>query len=625
MGPYSPLDGGEGRSGIPLSPRTPAAMNSTSMPMPPPEPQGYEGSRQPQPQPQPQKYQDEQQRQNESAFTHISRQSSPSTRQFKGFPAKRSSRKKAVMGLLSRWFVIVVLIASIYTVLITFSSLDVLTKTKKRMFNALITGLSIGLALMTVSIMNGVVSDLRWWILSRRHRSAQKVKNILHAHSLSRVTMLILSSKRPSLLAVAVSWLLVALAAQVGLASVNLCFSIDNNEEKALLRDGEVFIPRLDTLDTAAPAGTVLAARQYAAYNLGVVSQSYKTSVNNNSFPEPASMWGSDNPMFFCSIDPPLCNYIFHEINPRSVNNTDRIPITVTTERRLQVNTVCDSFKVVAGGDGTQSIITVQVSATRNLTVALPVRGGLEQSTFITDTRTNCGPRCSYVTVFEASEQESWWYNCTTAVGEVEKATRPEEEVGSEMARLAAAAIALQGFASVTGDTATNQPRSAQLPVQAQVYPAGSFFGEARAGNSQALALIMSRFAIGVIGAAAESNTGILVPGKQPEIGVRLKIEHWNYIHLIFGAVSLGLLVLGITCVFLSHKVVIPKGGPIVEAQVLKSMVKVAIETMANELQGSGMKTEIKGKGKTLWIYRDTYVGNGVYDLYMEETTVLQA
>ncbi|KAL8414383.1 hypothetical protein RB594_005568 [Gaeumannomyces avenae] len=556
------------------------------MPMPPPEPQGYEGSRQPQPQPQPQpqKYQAEKQQQNESAFTHISRQSSPSTRQFKGFPAKKTSRKKAVMGLLSRWFVIVVLIASIYTVLITFSSLDVLTKTKKRMFNALITGLSIGLALMTVSIMNGVVSDLRWWILSRRHRSAQKVEKILHAHSLSRVTMLIMSSKRPSLLAVAVSWLLLALAAQVGLASVNLCFSVENNEEKALLRDGEVFIPKLDTIDTAAPADTILAARQYAAYNLGVVSQSYKT-----------------------------------------VNNTDRIPITVTTERRLQVNTVCDSFKVVAGGDGTQSNITVQVSATRNLTVALPVRGGLEQSTFITDTRTNCGPRCSYVTVFEASERESWWYNCTTAVGDVEKATRPEEEVGSEMARLAAAAIALQGFASVTGDTATNQPRSAQLPVQAQVYPAESFFGEARVGNSQALALIMSRFAIGVIGAAAESNPGIIVPGKQPEIGVRLKIEHWSYIHLIFGAVSLGLLILGITCVFLSHKVVIPKGGPIVEAQVLKSMVNVAIETMANELQGSGMKTEIKGKGKTLWIYRDTYVGNGVYDLYMEETTVLQA
>ncbi|KAL8388097.1 hypothetical protein RB599_003023 [Gaeumannomyces hyphopodioides] len=598
-------------------------MNSTSMPMPPPEPQGYGASRQQQPQPQ--KYHNEQRRRNESAFTHISRQSSPSTRQFKGFPAKRPSRKRAVMGLLSRWLVIVVLIASIYTVLISFSSMDVLTRTKKRVFNALITGLSIGLALMTVSIMNGVVSDLRWWILSRRHRSAQKVEGILHAHSLSRVTMLILGSKRPSLLAVAASWLLLALAAQVGLASVSLCFSVENNEEKALLRDGEVFVARLDTIDTSAASDTALAARQYAAYNLGVVSQSYKTSVNNNSFPEAASMWGSDNPMFFCSLDPPVCTYIFHEINPKSVNNTDRIPITVTTERRLQVNTVCDSFPVVAGGDGTVSNITVQISATRNLTVTLPVRGGLEQSTFMTDTQTTCGSRCSHVTVFEASEQESWWYNCTTAVGEVDKATRPEEEVGGEMARLAAAAIALQGFASVTGDTATNQPRAAQLSVQAQVYPAESFFGEARVGNSKAMALIMSRFAIGVIGAAAESNTGVIVPGKQPEIGTRLKMEHWKYIHLIFGAVSLGLLVLGITCVFLSHKVVIPKGGPIVEAQVLKSMVNVAVEIMADELHDAGMKTETKGRGKTLWIYRDTYVGNGVYDLYMEETTVIQA
>ena len=598
-------------------------MNSASMPMPPPDPQGYWDSRQ-QP-PQTQQQQDERQRQNESDFNHVSRQSSLATRQFKGFPSKRPSRKQAVMGLLTRWIAIVAFIASVYAVLVTFSSMDVLTKTKKRVFNTLITGLSIGLALMTVSIMNSVVADLRWWILSRRHRSVSKVEGILHAHSLSRVTMLILSSKRPSLLATAVSWVFLALAAQVGLASVNLCFSVENNEDKALLQKGNVFLPSLDTIDTGSASEPALAAKQYAAYNLGIISQSFKTSVNNFSCPEPASLWGSDSPMFFCRTDAAACTYIFHELNPHSVNVTDRIPITVTTERRLTVETACEAYPVISGGDGTQTNITVRISPTANLNVTLPVRGGLDQTTFMTDTRISCGSRCSYVTAFEASETESWWYNCTTSVSSVEKAERLEEDVGDEMARLAAAAIALQGFASVTGDTAINQPRSVQLPVQAQVYPTESFFGEARLGDSKALALTMSRFAIGVIGASAENNPGVIVPGDQPEIGVRLKMEHWEIIHLIFVAVALGLLLLGIGCVVLSHTVVIPKGGPIVEAQVLKSMVKVAVANVADELQDAGVKTETKSGGKTLWIYRDEYVGNGVYDLYMEEAAIIQA
>jgi hypothetical protein len=155
--------------------------------------------------------QQQQQSQGSSAFSDDARQDSPATRRFRGFPTKKPSRKKALFGLIGRWIVVVVLIVSIYAVLLTFSSMDVLTRHKKRVFNALITGLSIGLALMTVSMMNGVVADLRWWILSRRHRSTKKVEGILHAHSLSRVTMLILSSKRPSLLAVAVSWILLAL------------------------------------------------------------------------------------------------------------------------------------------------------------------------------------------------------------------------------------------------------------------------------------------------------------------------------------------------------------------------------------------------------------------------------
>ncbi|TLD18413.1 hypothetical protein PspLS_10203 [Pyricularia sp. CBS 133598] len=559
---------------------------------------------------------------------------------FKGFPAKRPSVKKAVATMLLRWLIVLLLIGGIYAVLYTFSSEPVLSKRRKRVFNALITGFSIGLALMVVSFMNRIVGDLRWFILSRRSFSHGKVEAILHAHSLTRIAKLIMSSKRMGVLAVAFLWLFIALAAQVALASIGLCFSVENAEDKALLVPGDILIRNMTAISTTSPSDStspavLKKARQYTANSFGVFAQVYTVAAPEKK-PERADLYYADNPLYFC--DPKLaqsnCSYIFHEVNPNTINNNDRLPVTAVTDRSIEVNTKCRAFPVIEGGNGTQSNITVRLPNNQIGIVNLPVRGGLDQNTYMTDTRLDCGPRCAIVTMFEAAFPDAWWYNCTVSVGDVEGAVRPEEMVGDELARMAAAGIALQGFASVSADAPSGtQSKETEVVVQSQVYPSENLYGTPFSGAINTLAATMSRFATGVIAIAAENNDAIILPGMMPEIGNKLKMEHWPIIHVILIATATGLLVLGLTGVLLAHKIVIPQQSPIVEAQVLKSMVKAAVryteaglQKPSAEFRSDGSSTMGRNSAeskqeKSMWIYKDKYCGNGIYDLYMEEVT----
>ncbi|KAI6378509.1 hypothetical protein MCOR25_002212 [Pyricularia grisea] len=558
---------------------------------------------------------------------------------FKGFPAKRPSLKKAVASMLLRWLIVLVLIAGIYAVLYTFSSEPVLSKRRKRVFNALITGFSIGLALMVVSFMNRIVGDLRWLILSRRSFSHSKVEAILHAHSLTRIAKLIMSSKRMGVLAVASLWLFIALAAQVALASIGLCFSMENAEDKALLVSGKVLIRNMTAIstttssDSTSPA-VLKKARQYTANSFGVFAQVF-TVAGPEKKPERGDLYYADNPLYFCdpNMEQSNCSYVFHEANPNTINNNDRLPVTAVTDRSIEVNTQCRAFPVIENGNGTQSNITIQLPDNQKAIVSLPVRGGLDQNTYMFDSRVECGPRCAIVTMFEAAYPDAWWYNCTVSVGDVEGATRSEEMVGDELARMAAAGISLQGFASVSADAPSGaQSKETEVVVQSQVYPSENLYGTPFGGEVNSLAATISRFATGVIAIAAENNDEIVVSGMMPEIGNKLKMEHWPIIHVILIATATGLLVLGLTGVLLAHKIVIPQQSPIVEAQVLKSMVKAAVHYTEAGLQKQstdlrsdsstiGKNSAKSRQEKSMWIYKDKYCGNGIYDLYMEEVT----
>ena len=99
----------------------------------------------------------------------------PSDYQIRGLQAVKPSIKAIAVKMLLRWLITVCFALSITGVLIYYSRVPVLSRSMKREFNAVITGLSIGLGLAMVSCLDEMVKDLRWWVLSRRYRSRRKV------------------------------------------------------------------------------------------------------------------------------------------------------------------------------------------------------------------------------------------------------------------------------------------------------------------------------------------------------------------------------------------------------------------------------------------------------------------
>lgn len=95
--------------------------------------------------------------------------------QYRGLAAQRSSPTRAWIKCFARWLVTVIFIVAVYAVLIGYEAYDVISRTQKRQFSALITGFLIALALITLNHLTSIVVDLRWWILSRRPRSRRKV------------------------------------------------------------------------------------------------------------------------------------------------------------------------------------------------------------------------------------------------------------------------------------------------------------------------------------------------------------------------------------------------------------------------------------------------------------------
>ncbi|KAL5617746.1 hypothetical protein FOBRF1_006494 [Fusarium oxysporum] len=209
----------------------------------------------------------------------------------------------------------------------------------------------------------------------------------------------------------------------------------------------------------------------------------------------------------------------------------------------------------------------------------VPFAVGTGQTTFMTNTSTNCGPGCSTVTACETAAKDPWFYSCNTTVDPVTNSTIAEHEVPELVRLLAAQAIALQGF-SVNSTLSNSDP-------QYQVYPSQSPLGTSLQGMVQAMELTMSRFAAGAIAMVANVNSDIVVDRLPPTKGSSLNVDHWDYVCMVVA--------------FMATKVVIPPEGATSMAKVLHAMV-------ASESSGG-----------TEWIYRSRMISaDGIYDLYLE-------
>nr|XP_036581882.1 uncharacterized protein CTRU02_07959 [Colletotrichum truncatum]KAF6790439.1 hypothetical protein CTRU02_07959 [Colletotrichum truncatum] len=498
----------------------------------------------------------------------------------------------------------------------------------KREFNALITGLSIALSITVVKGLNDFVATFRWWILSRHHHSLRKVDLILQAESVSRVIMLAARTSRLKLHVAASLWLGLTLAAQVALALLGLCYSVEEQTSVALVvTAGKVMIPDMSSIETTRIVRSgpdSVEAQEYTANTYGQVSLAFNTSTRDQ-VPNPGTLWTASDPLMFC--DEHLCEYIFHEKSVDGANKNESDDddddddghsktLVVTTNRSILSAALCDSWRVLDGANGNDTRITLDTkpgSASNVKEVAIPVRGGVNQTTYMTDNTENCGSGCRIVTAFEVADTASWYYSCNVTVSAVGNVTLPEHEVSESLRSMAAASIALQGSAVLSLDDDN---------LQYQIYPSESVFGLPTKGFNSSMAMTMARFAIGTLAVTAHSNDPMIVDGFPPVQGSHVVVDHWDYASLILMSVVLAQLILGLATAIIASRVVIPEGGPIAMAQVLRLVADRVQDIDENNSVVEGKD----GKQTGLWIYRAVKTADrGIYDLFMEEKATEQS
>ncbi|KAH7004335.1 hypothetical protein EDB82DRAFT_486554 [Fusarium venenatum] len=525
---------------------------------------------------------------------------------FRGLQASRTATWKYLFSVFLRWLVTLLLSLAIWKILWFYSeSMVIMAKPATRDFNVWITGLTIALGLAFAGSFDKLAKDTRWWILSRRHRSLRKVEAILEAENVLAILRMAFSSRRITIHVTALSWFLVFVASQIGLAVLGLFYSVDVSDKLALqVVPGNVSIANMSAVQ---PLGFVFSNSQsrsdqeYAANMYGAMSLTYLTGVRGLE-PQVGDLRLASDPDLFCDLEG--CDFIFVESsvpsNPEKelADMSSWQPIIVATPRKMTVSTKCEAYPVISGGDGSSTEIGYRKNATNGgsretVLVSVPLTADTEQTIFITNTSFTCGPGCSTVTAFETSAKDPWFYSCNTTVGSVTNATIPEHEVSEHVRLLASYAIALQGFAANSTFNDTD--------LQYQVYPAQSPFGTPLEGMAQAMELTVSRFAAGVIAMVAKVNEHIIIDGLPPVKGSSLNVDHWDYIWIVLAVIVCFQFVFSVVVAVMATRVVIPPGGATSMAKVLRAMAS----------DGSPDETD--------WIYRSRKVSaDGVYDLYLE-------
>ncbi|KZL75666.1 hypothetical protein CI238_04886, partial [Colletotrichum incanum] len=519
-------------------------------------------------------------------------------------PSTRRYRTVVFLQVLLGWVITLLFVLAIFALLHFYSEeMTIMTVGTKRQFNALVTGLSIALGFSVTRGLDKMVSLLRWWILSRRYYSRSKIEFILQAESLTQALLLATKTRSIRSHVAVLFWLILKLGFQVGLAMIGLCYSLEVAQHNALvLYAGSVLLPdmsELQMVNELQSKSVSHSAREYMANSYGQMSLSYKTATPDR-LPVVGQLRDAGDPLMFCSVND--CRYTFYEWSEET-SDDGAMRLTVATDRTLHSTATCESWPILGFSADRPGHISLDNGVSMPLDVFFPLPDGANQTTYLTNSSVSCGIGCRFISAVEVSERPTWYYNCTVAVSAVAQATAPEHEVSDSIRDLAAAGIALQGFQATS--------RLGDPSVQFQVYPAESTFGVPMEGFAQAMGMNLARFAIGVVAVTAETNSPITVNGTVPQQGLKLIVDHWNYASLILIMVAGLHLVLGLGAALVASRVVIPTGGPVALARVLRPLV--------NHVTTTKRQSATSPRSTDRWMYRSRVMPDGSYDLYMEE------
>jgi uncharacterized membrane-anchored protein YitT (DUF2179 family) len=143
-------------------------------------------------------------------------QSEPAKNSHK-FVRRRQLQKLLIKGFF-RFTITITLTATLLWTLFAYSKPTVLTESQKRIFNTLVTALSMGLGIAIASSFKQVAINTRWWILSKKKRPLSEVDAILECESLSSLAVLAVKSARnlkPKIVLACSMWIVINIVSNI--------------------------------------------------------------------------------------------------------------------------------------------------------------------------------------------------------------------------------------------------------------------------------------------------------------------------------------------------------------------------------------------------------------------------
>jgi hypothetical protein len=325
---------------------------------------------------------------------------------------------------------------------------------QKHAFNGLITGLSIALGINLASSLRGYAEMMRWRFLASAYRSVQEFELVMQCQSQMKVLRLLWTARTRGRMLVpnqtqilCFIWISVNVLLQVLVALLGLTYSIDTSSTWVSTQSGNVSVCDLSLIrdinnDTITDYYT-----QIAAANLyGISGQDYLIYPNISD----DALSQTYTNAIYTDNSHSYMEYRFDDLNPNDES------LDVISWRTINATAHCEAYKVVAGAT-LNSTNTTYVEKNGDLVTVWiqPVTPGF--TTWMSNTKSDCGPRCTEVWVLQAADGvtviDSMLFKCNNTVnlvidssGDYPVVAAAPLQMPDEQAQIIAGAIGWSGF-----------------------------------------------------------------------------------------------------------------------------------------------------------------------------------
>lgn len=465
----------------------------------------------------------------------------------------------------------------------------------KRIFEAVSTGLILGLGLNFFEAFKDLAKVARWRILSSRYFKLQKVVLILGAESLMKVfrLMTLSSLKSPEFL-VSLVWLSVNLGAQVLVAVLPFFASLKSgyNSTGVTLSQGYVAVPKLDCFyrrKVTECEGDIQSQLDPAiAHVLG----------EGGTFRDERCKYQSTDEIHKA---PQTCLYLARADNREfTVRYADSNPadsigaypyygaqrIVTVTANECNGNLTTPNPRLVNGSDGPDSEYVWSFENSTGIYDLSVPRTILarDSTTYIWNgthtpplaTAHACGPRCIVLFALRdmnrGPNHEITIFQCRITISPIFNGTNPAHELSDGIARTAAASIALSG-----------RWRENFLDWrQFQLYQDGAAWATSLDDSPEDVGARMAEFAASTLATMAQQNPSTIVPGILPTLGYQTDVE-WTSTIVLTASIAVAHLLMVLLTLWLARPVIVVDDDYLVKVLLLKGLMGTTSE--GDELQ----------------------------------------